>query len=404
MRVLFTFAGGSGHYQPLVPLARAAVQRGHEVAFACQSGILASVQADSFTAFDTGGNTLLHASSRAALVELDADREDRAIRNTFAGRVARERATALLDLCRDWQPDLVVRDELDFGSALAAERLGLPHASVLVIAAGALVRHALVAEPLNALRAELSLDQDPELRMLSRYLVLSPFPPSFRDPAFPLPPTAFSLRPAAADGVTRGTVVDALSQAGAPSQGDPPSQAGTAEKLPPPSIYFTLGTIFNLESGDLFERVLEGLSRLSASVFVTVGRDLDPDQFGGLPAHVHVERYLPQSQVLPRCSLVVSHAGSGSVMGALAHGLPQVLLPMGADQPHNAARCQQLGVARVLDALRATPTQIRDAASAVLADRAYRVVAQRLQQEIDALPSAAETIPLLEKLAATREL
>jgi UDP:flavonoid glycosyltransferase YjiC (YdhE family) len=389
MRVLFTFAGGSGHFQPLVPIAHAAVQRGHEVAFACQSGMLASVRAESFTAFDSGGNTLLQASSRAALAELDADREDRAIRNTFAGRVARERATALLDLCRNWQPDLIVRDELDFGSALAAERLGLPHANVLVIAAGALVRNALIAEPLNALRAELDLDPDPDLRMLSRDLVLCPFPMSFRDPAFPLPPTAMSLRPSAADAIAHGTLMHASSQAGVPSQ--------------PPTIYFTLGTIFNLESGDLFERVLEGLAQLRVSVVATVGRDLDPDQFGRLPPHIRVERYIPQSELLPRCSLVVSHAGSGSVMGALAHGLPQVLLPMGADQPHNAARCEQLGVARVLDALHATPAQIRDAASAVLAEPAYRAAAQRLQQEIYALPTAAKTIPTLERLATTQQ-
>jgi UDP:flavonoid glycosyltransferase YjiC (YdhE family) len=387
MRILFTFAGGSGHFQPLVPIARAAMQRGHEVAFACQTGVLPSVRAEAFTAFDTGGSTLLQASSRTALLELDAAREDRAIRNTFAGRVARERAIALVDLCRRWQPDLVVRDELDFGSALAAERLGLPHASVLVIAAGSLVRHELVAEPLDALRTELGLEPDPELRMLSRYLVLSPFPPTFRDPAVPLPHAAFSLRPSAAD-IARGAVADV------------PPWLG---QLTPPIIYFTLGTIFNLESGDLFERVLDGLSQLSASALVTVGRDLDPDQFGGLPQRIRVERYVPQSQVLPRCSLVVSHAGSGSVIGALAHGLPQVLLPMGADQPHNAARCEQLGVARALDALHATPAEIRDAASAVLQDPAYRVAAQRLQQEIDALPPATAAIPLLEHLAATRE-
>jgi UDP:flavonoid glycosyltransferase YjiC (YdhE family) len=396
VRILFTFAGGSGHFQPLVPIARAAMRNGHEIAFSCQTGLLSSVEAEGFTAFDSGGSTLLQAARRTPLLELDPDREDHAIRNSFAGSVARKRATALIPLCRTWQPDLVVRDELDFGSALAAERLGLPHASVLVIAAGALVRHALIAEPLNALRAELGLNPDPELHLLNSYLVLSPFPPSFRDPAFPLPATAFSLRPSAADHIARSTAVDAPLPAGAPSH------TGAAPVSPPPTIYFTLGTIFNMESGDLFERVLEGLSQLSASVVATVGQDLDPAQFGDLPAHVRVERFIPQSQVLPRCSLVVSHAGSGSVMGALAHGLPQVLLPMGADQPHNAARCEQLGVARVLDALRATPAQIRDAASAVLADPAYRNAAQRLQQEIDELPSAAEAVARLEQLAAPR--
>ena len=71
----------------------------------------------------------------------------------------------------------------------------MPHATVLVIAAGALVRPAVVAAPLNFVRAEHRLPPDPEVRMASRHLVLSPMPPSLRDPAFPLPGTAHSIRP-----------------------------------------------------------------------------------------------------------------------------------------------------------------------------------------------------------------
>ena len=73
---------------------------------------------------------------------------------------------------------------------------------------------------------------------------------------------------------------------------------------------------------------------------------------------MHVRRFIPQSLLLPHCDLVVSHAGSGSVIGALTHGLPMVLLPMGADQPLNAARAEALGVAQVLDALGRRPATI----------------------------------------------
>ena len=70
---------------------------------------------------------------------------------------------------------------------------------------------------------------------------------------------------------------------------------------------------------------------------------------------MQIERYLPHSAVLPRCDVVVSHGGSGTVIGALAAGLPSVVLPMGADQPLNAARCEALGVGVALDAVRVTP-------------------------------------------------
>ena len=60
------------------------------------------------------------------------------------------------------------------------------------------------------------------------------------------------------------------------------------------------------------------------------------------------------------------------MIGALTHGLPMVLLPMGADQPLNAARARQLGVAEVLDATDATPAAIREAALTVMSGPSYR--------------------------------
>ena len=198
---------------------------------------------------------------------------------------------------------------------------------MLCIASGSFVPTGLVLEPLSALREVHGLPPDPPLEMLHRNLVLSPFPPSFRDPAVPLAPNTHAFGAVDPDATTDVAEVEWL------------------KELPKPVIYLTLGTIFNLESGDLFERVLTGLNQLPGSVVVTVGRDLDPASLGPQPANVHVHRFIPQSLLLPHCDVVVSHAGSGSVIGALAHGLPMVLLPMGADQPLNAARAEALGVA-----------------------------------------------------------
>jgi MGT family glycosyltransferase len=145
-----------------------------------------------------------------------------------------------------------------------------------------------------------------------------------------------------------------------------------------------------------------GRPDLPIDLIVTVGRHIDPVELGPQPANVHIERFVPQSSVLPRCSAVVSHGGSGSVIGALAHGVPAVLLPMGADQPLNAARCVALGVAQVLDAVTATPEDVREAVATVLADAAYRRAAERIRKEIAALPGPAHAVSLLERLAAER--
>ena len=171
-----------------------------------------------------------------------------------------------------------------------------------------------------------------------------------------------------------------------------------------PTVYFTLGTIYNMESGDLFQRVLAGLRDLPINVVVTVGRDIDPDEFGPQPASVHIERYVPQASLLPHCQLVISHGGSGSVMGALAHGLPMVVIPMGADQPLNAARCATLGVAHVLDAAAATHATVREAVSRVLEDSAYRLAAARIRDEIAASPGPEHAVTLLERLATQKRL
>jgi UDP:flavonoid glycosyltransferase YjiC (YdhE family) len=375
LRLLFTFAGGTGHFLPLVPLARAAEAAGHAVAFAGQEGMVATVEETGFAAFDTGGGTLLRATERTPLLPLDPRREERAVRETYAGRVARSRAGTVLALSDGWRPDVLVCEEVDFGAVIAAERRGLPYASFLSIASGSFDWAALAAAPLNELRAEHGLAPDPGLEMLRRHLVLSPFPASFRDPRFPLPRTTQLVRPAS------------------------PEAERAFEDRDGPLVYFTLGTIFNLESGDLFERVLAGLRELPATVVVTTGREVDPAALGPKPPNVHVEGYVPQAALLPRCDLVVSHGGSGSVIGALAHGVPLVLLPMGADQPFNAARCEALGVAAVLDAVQATPADVRDAAARVLGEQSYRDAAGRLRDEIAAMPPPAEAVSLLDRLA-----
>ena len=388
MRALFTFAGGAGHAEPLVPVARAARDAGHTVAFAGRASVVADLQARGYTVFADPADEADPAPGTeraiAPLLALSAAREDRVLRDAFAGAVARGRAHRVLTLCRDWSPDAVVCDEVDFGAMVAAERAEVPHATVTVTAAGSFVRAEVVADLVDALRAEYGLAGDPSLEMPARHLVLSPCPPSFRDPAFPLPPTACAIRPAPIEPARRAAGAGWLSE---------PSVA--------PTVLFTLGTVFNLESGDLFGRVLAGLGGLGINVIATVGRTLDPRRFEPQPANVRLAAHIPQAAVLPYCDLVVSHGGSGTVVGTLTAGLPSVVLPMGADQPYNAARCEALGVGRRLDALRATPEEVGQAVVAVLAEPGYRAAAERIRDEIAGLPGPAHAVGLLERLVAT---
>ncbi|HEU5349373.1 MAG TPA: glycosyltransferase [Ktedonobacterales bacterium] len=391
MRILFTFEGGAGHFNPLVPIARAAKAAGHTVAFACAPQRFAMVESAGFRAFAAGidiGSTPETAAmeDHYLATPVIAEREAYLLREGFAGWYARAKVADVVSLCADWQPALLVRDEIDFGSAVAAERLGVPHANVLVIAAGSFVRRDLVVDQLNALRALHRLSPDPDLAMLSRYLVLSPFPPSYRDPAFPLPATAHTLRPL----LPGPTDADHL----------PPWTASLSEA---PTVYFSLGTAFASGLRDIFVRVIAGLRDLPINLIVTVGNRLAPADLGDQPPNVRIERYIPQSLILPLCDLVISHGGSGSVMGALAHGLPLALIPLNADQPLNADRCVALGVGRILGDERVTPATVRATIAAMLADPAYRHNAAPLRDEIAGLPGPEYAVDLLERLAAERQ-
>jgi MGT family glycosyltransferase len=150
---------------------------------------------------------------------------------------------------------------------------------------------------------------------------------------------------------------------------------------------------------ELCRRILNGLQQLPVDVVITVGQDIDPASLGPQPEHIRVERYIPQDEVLPRCDLVVSHGGSGSVMGALAHGLPSVLMPLGADQTYNIRRCVELGVGLELEPVTVTPDEIRVTVEDMLADDRYRRAAERMRDEINAMPGPEATVPLLEALA-----
>ncbi len=382
MRILLAFTGGRGHFEPLLPLARAAARAGHDVRFAATPSQAGALEALGFRADRIGLPGDIPPPDRR-LLPLDLRREERDFRERFAGTRALLGAPLVLELLREWKADVLVADETDFGSLIAAERLGVPYASVVVLAAGTFVRPDLVAATLDEVRASQGLAPDPDLEALSRYLVLSPVPPSFRDPGVPAPATLHAIRPAALDD----------------PRDDPPEWLSALGR---PLVYFTLGTVFNLESGDLFDRVLAGLGESGTAAVATTGAGREPAELNP-PANVRLERFLAQDAILPRCDLVASHGGSGTVVGALAHGVPQVLVPIGADQEPNARRCRDLGVARVLDAVTATPAEVREAVGEVLGEGSYREGARRVQAEAEALPGAEHALALVEQLAQERQ-
>jgi UDP:flavonoid glycosyltransferase YjiC (YdhE family) len=106
--------------------------------------------------------------------------------------------------------------------------------------------------------------------------------------------------------------------------------------------------------------------------------------------------------VLPHCDAMVAHGGFHTVIGALLHGVPLVLLPLGGDHARNARWCSARGAALVLDQAHRDQEHIRAGIRQVLSEPGYRDAAARLQAAMTDLPGMATAVSLLERLAATR--
>ena len=96
----------------------------------------------------------------------------------------------------------------------------------------------------------------------------------------------------------------------------------------------------------LIRLVIEAVRDEDIGLIVTVGRENDPASLGPQPENVVVHRYIPQGALLPRCHAVITHGGAGTTLGALAFGLPLLVLPQGADQYANAERVVSAGAGR----------------------------------------------------------
>ena len=383
MRIAFAVQPALGHLLPIVPLALEARHAGHEVVVLAGASLGGAIARTGLTHVVAGPADLptafAHVPERAGLT----GRRLAAVTwgMVFGGVIAPAMADALLELAHDWRPDLVVHEDSEQGTWIAAEQLGIPHVSLQATAwRGAGLR--LSAEPLGRLRERLGLPPDPSLSRWHRHGYLTTRPPLLQNPSAPLPPTSVPMRPLALDG------------------SDDPVPSWLSERdASRPRVAVTLGTILPGRI-DAMEAILDGLERLDVDVVATVGPGLDPATLRARADRARVERYVPMSRLLATVDALVFHGGSGTMLAALANGIPLVLLPVAADQPENADRCVAAGAGISLDVSARTAADIAEATGAVLSEPRYRATARSVQAQLEAMPAPDAVLPLLERLAA----
>ncbi len=373
MRVLVASTGGAGHFNPLVPFIEALQRRGDQVLIAVPPELQTTVAATGLP-FEIGGSPPRHeleaiwrrvpqVSPRQAAVLVNRE---------IFGRLCTAAMLPAVDKAFDhWHPDLVLREPCEYASAIAAARRDIPHAQVAIsqgrIESSSLAVAAKVLAPYGKGIVE-------KMRAAP---YLTRFPAALDPPAF-----ADTRRFAEAATASPDPLPDWWSGSDAPL------------------VYVTFGSIAGgLPIGvGAYRAALRAVEGLDARVLLTVGRAADVQAIGPIPANVHVEAWVPQGSVLAAAALVVCHGGSGTTFGALAAGVPLVMVPMWADQPANARAVAEAGAGVVVapgeggvDTMLAVQPgdapRIRAAIESVLGNQSYRDAARRIAGDMRSLPT-----------------
>lgn len=146
---------------------------------------------------------------------------------------------------------------------------------------------------------------------------------------------------------------------------------------------------------DLLQRILDGLADVDVEVLCTLGGV--PIDGLSAPPNASISDWISHRELLPRTDVVVTHAGLGTVMAALASGVPMVCMPMTRDQPLNAERVAALGLG-IEQSPAASADLIRDAVQCVLDDGRFRQRAQSMAEIIAAYGNGAVAVQELESL------
>ncbi|MGD9695596.1 MAG: glycosyltransferase [Thermoleophilia bacterium] len=385
MRILFSSRPAFGHLYPMLPLAVAARDAGHDVRFATAPAFAARIASLGFPVVGAGisfdeARAIARGAQSGALPPRGGDGrpdiEEGA--RIFFDVLASRSAADLLPGLRERAPDLVVYEQGEVGAAVAAGVAGVPAVCHAISPRAVVDAVAPLADAhLARLWAVHGLTSPPFDPLLGRVYV-DIVPPTLQTPAFLGHPARVALRPVPW-AEPRAAVPDGL--------------AGRRRPL----IYLTLGTVLGTALG--LRPAIEGLARLGGEVVVGLG-SAAAAALGDLPPNVEAHGFLDQPAVLRHVDLAVHHGGTGTILGALAQGRRQLLLPKGADQFFNADALAARGMATVLEPALATADRIERAAREALA-APLPAAAGRARDEIAAMPPPERVLDdLLERVGA----
>lgn len=377
MRVLFAGAPSAGHLFPLVPLAKAARARGHEVLIgSLDGGEVVAGAGLPFVNVAPGVDWRVELRRRAALEcpellarTLETNSADREAYVPLAALVNETVADSFVDLALRWRADVIVYEYLFPVGLVAATRLGVPALQhdlgfartanlrrlMLNQLSPAMDRHGISGRPAPAATLDLA-------------------PPSMA----PAQDGGWPLRPVAYNG--RGTLPGWLARR-------PEGR---------PRIAVTLGTVPPKVDGlTRIDRVVTAAAQVDVELVLVMG-EIDISPLGELPDNVRGVGWVPWDAVLAVSDAAVHHGGGGTTLAALAAGVPQLVLPDGSDRFVNAEAVRDRGAGCAATAEETDADLLRR----LLTDEKIAVAAAEVAAEIASMPAPEAIISRIEDLSS----
>lgn len=382
MKILVSTGPSYGLYCPVVPLAWALRSAGHEVLVAAPESLAATANGSGLPFVPTYPAMHMRevmAHDREGSPVVFATQEDGMLAQAGRGfgRLGARTLPGMLAVTGKWRPDIVLSEPHAYSAAVAAEVHGVPW-----------VEHGVGLGYHRAIDRSGAAELAPELEPLG----LSGLP----EPALRLEPCPPGVLPGDAPPGQPMRFV----------QYDPPATVPSwvFEKRSRPRVLVTLGTVSPAAGGArVLRELVRTLPSLGVEILVAVADEV-VEQLGPLPDAVVAAGFLPLASVLPACDLVVHHCGGGSTMAATRAGLPQLLVPQPvvAEQYDSARRLTAFGASLQILTPQIDPAVVLDSCRELLDDPSYAGRARELRDQITAMPSPNEIVPLIEELAERR--
>jgi MGT family glycosyltransferase len=418
-RFLLTTGTGTGHVNPVLPLARTLVERGHEVTWITGRAYGAKVEATGarFHPFPEAIDTSLVGvyeffPEYAALKGLAQTRY--MLKHLFLDPCSVELET-IESVLQQFPADVLVSDVAILAPYFRSETRGPPSALISFVPLALpsrdtapyglgilpgdswlgrarnrllnLIGHRIllrgVTQYANAIRRGLGLAplDKPFLRAMFELpdLVLCLTTPDFEYPRSDLPENVHFV----------GPVFPTLG-----ARFKPPAWWHDLDG-PEPVILVNQGT----EATDLADLVQPTIRGLRDEPVLVIAVPVQEGQLANLPDNVRAEPFIPFDRLLPHVDVMVSNGGYGGTQMALAHGIPLVVAGETEDKMEVAARVEWTGTGINLRTERPSPNQVRGAVKELLANPRYRERAGAIQASFAETDGPTRASELLESLA-----